>query len=434
MAEMKTLRLTDNSAELIIEKLEQRGRFSIEAVEDEVQKIIDNVRSLGDQAVLGYTKCFDDVDLDVDDLKVQEDEFKEAYGLLREEEVDAIRSAARNIRLHSARQKVELGFRETEKGVKVAQILRPIGRVGIYAPGGKAIYPSSVLMTTIPAKVAEVKGVILCTPPKKDGKIASSMLVAAREAGVDAVFKVGGAQAIAAMAYGTESIPKVAKIVGPGNICVTAAKVLVSLDVAIDNPAGPSEIMILADGAANPRFIAADMIAQCEHGPDALAVLVTTSDALARSVVEQIGQMKAVRRLRVIDKALEGCWIFVADSVEEAVQLVNRLAPEHLEILVKDPSPVLDKVENAGAIFVGEYSPVAAGDYAVGSNHVLPVGGYARTYSGLSVRDFTKAIDVVSCTKDGLRRLEKTIRTLADLEGLEAHWKSVSVRLEDEVR
>ena len=432
---MKTLRLAEDSAELIIEKLEQRGRFSIESVEDEVQKIIDNVRSLGDQAVLGYTKCFDGVDLDVDDLKVQENEFKEAYGSLGEEEVDAIRNAARNIRLHSARQKVELGFRETEKGVKIAQILRPIGRVGVYAPGGKAIYPSSVLMTAVPAKVAGVKEVILCTPSKKDGKIASSMLVAAREAEVDAVFKVGGAQAIAAMAYGTDSIPKVDKIVGPGNIYVTAAKILVSRDVAIDNPAGPSEIMILADEAANPRFIAVDMIAQCEHDPDALAVLVTTSDALARSVVEQIGQMKAVRRLRIVDKALEeGCWIFLASSVQEAVKLVNRLAPEHLEILVKDPSPVLGKVENAGAIFVGEYSPVAAGDYAVGSNHVLPVGGYARTYSGLSVRDFTKTIDVVSCTKDGLRRLEKTIRTLADLEGLEAHWKSVSVRLEDEVR
>jgi len=432
---MKIVRLAEDSAELIIERLEQRGRFSIESVEDEVQKIIDNVRSLGDQAVLGYTKCFDGVDLEVDDLKVQEDEFKKAYASLRKGEIDAIRSAARNIRLHSTRQRVELGFQETEKGVKVAQILRPIGRVGIYAPGGKAIYPSSVLMTAIPAKVAGVRVIILCTPPSKDGKIASSILVAAREAGVDAVFKVGGAQAVAAMAYGTESIPKVDKIVGPGNIYVMAAKILVSRDVAIDNPAGPSEIMILADEAANPRFIAVDMIAQCEHGSDALAVLVTTSDTLARSVVEQMGQMKAVKRRKIVEKALEeGCWIFLASSVQEAVKLVNRLAPEHLEILVKEPTPLLDKVENAGAIFVGEYSPVAAGDYAVGSNHVLPVGGYARTYSGLSIRDFTKTIDVVSCTKDGLHRLEKTIRALADLEGLEMHGKSVSVRLEDEVR
>lgn len=429
---MKIIKLKDGSAKIALEKLEKRRKVYREAVEPVVREIVDNVKTSGDKALLEYTKRFDKVDLNRDELKVSPDELKEAYKSLKEEEVEALKSVARNIRIHHSRQMRELDFKETVEGVKVAQVLRPIQRVGIYVPGGKAVYPSSVLMTVIPAKVAGVKETVLCTPPDKNGKVNSAVLVAAQEAGADVVYKVGGAQAIATFAYGTKTVPKVDKIVGPGNIYVTVAKVMVSREVAIDNPAGPTEIMVLADEDANPKFIAADLIAQCEHGSDSIALVITTSEDLAKKVAERIDQMKkSVKRARLVQEALENnCWIFVVDSIEVAVQVVNRLAPEHLEILVKDPYSVLKKVENAGAVFLGNYSPVAAGDYAAGSNHVLPVGGYARTYSGLSIRDFTKTIDVVSCNKEGLRNLEKTISVLALLEGLEEHWKSVSVRLE----
>ena len=431
---MKIIKLKDGSAKLVLEKLEKRGKVHIEAIEPVVREIVDNVKTSGDVALLEYTKRFDKVDLNRDELKVSPDELKEAYKSLKEEEVEALKSAARNIRIHHSRQMRELDFKETVEGVRVAQVLRPIRRVGIYVPGGKAVYPSSVLMTVIPAKVAGVKEIVLCTPPDKNGKVNSAVLVAAQEAGADTIFKVGGAQAISAMAYGTESIPIVDKIVGPGNIYVTAAKIMVSHDVAIDNPAGPSEIMVLADESADPQFIAIDLIAQCEHGSDAIALLVTVSDELANKVSEQVYRMlKSVKRVEFVNEALEkNCWIFVSGSIEEALQLVNRLAPEHLEVMVKDPFTVLEKVENAGAVFLGQYTPVAVGDYAAGSNHVLPVGGYARVFSGLSIRDFTKTMDVVSCSRDGLRNLEKTVSVLAFLEGLEEHSKSVSVRLKDE--
>jgi histidinol dehydrogenase len=379
---------------------------------------------------------FDHVQLDKGSLKVSEAELEEAYRSLRKNEINAIKRAMKNIRLYHLNQKRGLDFTKIEDGIEIAQILRPILKIGIYVPGGMAIYPSSVLMTVIPARIAGAKKVILCTPPRKDGKINPAVLVAAREAGVDAIFKIGGAQAIAAMAYGTETVPKVEKIVGPGNIYVTAAKILVNQEVAIDMPAGPSEILVLADESANPRFVASDLIAQSEHSPDAFAVLVTPSKPLAEEVLKQIELLKKdAKRSDIIEKALDNNgWIFVVKDITQGLSVVNQLAPEHLEIILPNPFEVLDKIENAGAIFLGEYSAVVADDYAAGSNHVLPTGGYAKAYSGLSIRDFTKAIDVVHCTKDGLRRIKDTIFILARMEGFDSHERSVAVRFEKDVR
>jgi len=428
---MKIIKIRDKAAERVVTQLERRGRVNIEAVEDKVKEIVKTVKRTGDKALIKYTKFFDKADFAKIGFKVSKSEFKDAYKKLSKEQIDAIRDASRNIKLFHSRQFQELDFEETVRGVEIATILRPIRRVGVYIPGGKAVYPSSVLMTVIPARVAGVKEIFMCSPPDSEGKVDPAVLVAAEESSATAVFKVGGAQAIAAMAYGTETVPKVDKVVGPGNIYVTAAKILVSRDVDIDNPAGPSEIMILADDYANPEFIAADLIAQCEHGQDSLALVTTTSDSLATRIVQNLKLIKEkAGRKREIDKALKNnCWIFLTENLNEAVELVNRIAPEHLEIMVKHPVNVLKKTENAGAIFLGEYSPVAAGDYAAGLNHVLPVGGYAKTLSGLSIRDFTKTIAVVSCSIEGLANLEKTVNVLASIEGFEEHAKSISVRL-----
>lgn len=419
----------------IVSKLGSRGKLNISHVEQKVRGIVNDVKASGDQAVLKYTRLFDNVQLNRSSLKVSEAEFKEAYRSLSEGEIKAISRAMENIRLYHINQKRELDFIKIKNGIAIAQILRPIPKIGIYVPGGTAVYPSTVLMTAVPAKIAGVKEIILCTPPGRDGKITPSVLVAAREAGVDAIFKIGGAQAIAAMAYGTQTVPKVDKIIGPGNIYVTTAKILVSQEVAIDMPAGPSEILILADESANPKFIASDLIAQCEHDPNSFAALVTTSEILAKEVLRQIGSLERdAKRYGVVKEALdENGWIFVVKNISQGLDVVNRLAPEHLEIFLPNARRVLERVENAGAIFLGEYSPVAAGDYAVGSNHVLPTGGYARAYSGLSIRDFTKVIDVVYCTKDGLSLIKNTIFSLARVEGFDFHKKSISVRFEKDV-
>jgi histidinol dehydrogenase len=305
--------------------------------------------------------------------------------------------------------------------------------VGVYVPGGKAAYPSSVLMCAVPAKVAGVERIVVCSPPGKDGDVNAALLVAADIAGVTAVYRVGGAQAVAAMAYGTSTVPNVDKIVGPGNVFVTAAKLEVSRDVAIDVPAGPSEVLVIADETGNASFIASDLLAQAEHDPQAWAVLLTSSKTLASAVNEEIGkQMKTLSRTEIINSSMQTRGLIVTvNSIEEAIRYSNMIAPEHLQIQTKNPTEVLDKIRNAGAVFLGSYSPVAFGDYSAGLNHVLPTAGYAKIYSGLSSLDFVKTMNFIQCTKDGYRKLKETAVTIAEMEGFDAHAKSVTTREEE---
>jgi histidinol dehydrogenase len=341
-----------------------------------------------------------------------------------------LKKAAVNItRFHETQIKAMWSL-ETAKGVTLGQVTRPLSSVGVYAPGGKAPYPSSVLMCVIPAKAAGVKKIVVCSPPRKNGDVNPALLVAADIAGATEIYRVGGAQAVAAMAYGTETVPKVDKIVGPGNVFVTAAKLEVSKDVAIDVPAGPSEILIIADETAKISFIASDLLAQAEHDPRAWAILLTTSKDLALAVKTEVyQQLKSLSRRETAESSLQtGGLIVVVKNIEEAVDYANMIAPEHLQIQTKTPYEVFDKIQNAGAVFLGEYSPIAFGDYSAGLNHVLPTGGYAKTYSGLSTRDFVKTINFLRCSKQGYSSLEKTAVTLAKLEGFDGHARSVSVR------
>jgi histidinol dehydrogenase len=319
---------------------------------------------------------------------------------------------------------------EIVEGVTAGQVTRPLSSVGVYAPGGRASYPSSVLMCAIPARVAGVEEIIVCSPPGNSGDINPALLVAADIVGVSGVYRVGGAQAIAAMTYGTETVPKVDKIVGPGNVFVTAAKLEVSKDVAIDVPAGPSEVLIIADETGNASFIASDLLAQAEHDPQAWAILLTTSEAIASALNEEFyRQMESLSRTEVIRSSLQkGGLIVIVRDIEEAVEYTNLIAPEHLQIQTKNPAEVLSKIRNAGAIFLGGYSPVALGDYSSGLNHVLPTGGYARFYSGLSTLDFVKTMNFLQCNREGYRSLKETAVTLAEMEGFDGHAKSVSIR------
>jgi histidinol dehydrogenase len=410
-----------------------RGKSDISTIFPSVKKIIDDVREKGDKALLQYTEKFDKIRLPPSKLKVDKKEIKEAYKKLEKNQLNALKKAAANITNFHKEQLRDKWTMEIAEGVTAGQVIRPLSSVGIYVPGGKASYPSSVLMCAIPARVAGVETVIMCSPPKKSGDTDPALLVAADIAGVEEIYRVGGAQAIAAMAYGTETIPKVDKIVGPGNIFVTAAKLEVSMDVAIDVPAGPSEVLVIADKTANASFIASDLLAQAEHDPRAYAILLTTSADLASAVKEELYiQMKVLSRTEVIQSSLEnGGLIVVVSSLEEAVEFANLIAPEHMQIQTENPSEVLGKVRNAGAIFLGKYSPVAFGDYSSGLNHVLPTGGYARIYSGLSTSDFVKTMNFLQCSKEGYQNLKETAVTLAEMEGFDGHAKSVSIR-EDE--
>jgi len=422
---IKQLYGVDDSA---LEEIFKR-RKSITSAMDTVKKVADDVRSGGDAAVKKYTKQFDGVDLR--DLEVTEDEMYNAVELIDIETIGHLEKAIENIESFHALQRPagDMWLTEVSPGIRLGQKFTPLERVGAYVPGGMGSYPSTALMLAVPAKVAGVSEIIACTPPRKDGTIHPLTLTALDMAGADRIFKVGGVQAIAAMAYGTQSIPKVEKIVGPGNIYVTAAKMYVRDSVEIDMPAGPSEIVVIADDTASPSFIAADMIAQAEHDVDAMSILLTPSELLAEAVeIELEKQKEGVARKQIVEKA--GMGIYVLDDLEAAVQACNRIAPEHVEVMVRDPLPVLNKILNAGTVYVGDYAPVAAGDYASGANHVLPTGGYAKVFSGMNTMQFIKVTSIQAIEKEGLASIKDTITALANIEGFDAHARSVAKRFE----
>ena len=430
---MRILKLTKETQNNILENLLKRSPNSYGEFESRVNDIIQNVREKRDEAIFEYTLKFDGATIDQDNIRVTEEEIKEAYEQVDPKLLDVIRKALVNIRDYHAKQKQYSWFDSDESGIILGQKVTPLKTVGVYVPGGKAVYPSSVLMNVIPAKVAGVSNIIMTTPCGKDGKVYPSTLVAAKEAGVDAIYKVGGAQAIAALAFGTESIPKVDKIVGPGNIYVALAKKAVFGYVSIDSIAGPSEIMVLADETANPRFVAADLLSQAEHDEMASAILVTTSETLAEQVsVEGDKFVTTLSRKEIIQKSLDNYgYILVADTMQDAIDTVNEIASEHLELVTKNPFETMTKIRNAGAIFIGEYSSEPLGDYFAGPNHVLPTNGTAKFFSPLSVDDFIKKSSIISYSREALEPVYKDIVQFAECEKLTAHANSIRVRFED---
>lgn len=430
---MRILKLTKETQNNILENLLKRSPNSYGEFESRVNDIIQNVREKRDEAIFEYTLKFDGATIDQDNICVTEEEIKEAYEQVDPKLLDVIRKALVNIRDYHAKQKQYSWFDSDESGIILGQKVTPLKTVGVYVPGGKAVYPSSVLMNVIPAKVAGVSNIIMTTPCGKDGKVYPSTLVAAKEAGVDAIYKVGGAQAIAALAFGTESIPKVDKIVGPGNIYVALAKKAVFGYVSIDSIAGPSEIMVLADETANPRFVAADLLSQAEHDEMASAILVTTSETLAEQVSMEVDKFVAtLSRKEIIQKSLDNYgYILVADTMQDAIDTVNEIASEHLELVTKNPFETMTKIRNAGAIFIGEYSSEPLGDYFAGPNHVLPTNGTAKFFSPLSVDDFIKKSSIISYSREALEPVYKDIVQFAECEKLTAHANSIRVRFED---
>lgn len=429
---MRILKLTDESKCNILENLLKRSPNSYGKFESAVADILANVKNRGDEALFEYTKNFDKADINADNIVVTQEEIDEAYSLVDKELLDVIRKALVNIRDYHMKQKQYSWFDSKPDGTILGQKVTALARVGVYVPGGKAAYPSSVLMNVMPAKVAGVEEIIMCTPPGKDGKVYPTTLVAAKEAGVDIIYKVGGAQAIAAMAYGTKSVPKVDKIVGPGNIYVALAKKAVFGYVSIDSVAGPSEIMVIADETANPRYVAADLLSQAEHDEMASAILVTTSQELAEKVSKEVdGFVAVLSRKEIIQKSLDNYgYILVADSMDEVIEVANEIASEHLEIVTKDPFNVMTKIKNAGAIFLGEYSSEPLGDYFAGPNHVLPTNGTAKFFSPLSVDDFIKKSSIISYSREALEPLHTDIEKFATAEQLTAHANSIKVRFE----
>ena len=430
---MRILKLTKETQNNILENLLKRSPNSYGEFESRVNDIIQNVREKRDEAIFEYTLKFDGATIDQDNICVTEEEIKEAYEQVDPKLLDVIRKALVNIRDYHAKQKQYSWFDSDESGIILGQKVTPLKTVGVYVPGGKAVYPSSVLMNVIPAKVAGVSNIIMTTPCGKEGKVYPSTLVAAKEAGVDAIYKVGGAQAIAALAFGTESIPKVDKIVGPGNIYVALAKKAVFGYVSIDSIAGPSEIMVLADETANPRFVAADLLSQAEHDEMASAILVTTSETLAEQVSVEVDKFVAtLSRKEIIRKSLDNYgYILVADTMQDAIDTVNEIASEHLELVTKNPFETMTKIRNAGAIFIGEYSSEPLGDYFAGPNHVLPTNGTAKFFSPLSVDDFIKKSSIISYSREALEPVYKDIVQFAECEKLTAHANSIRVRFED---
>ena len=430
---MRILKLTKETQNNILENLLKRSPNSYGEFESRVNDIIQNVREKRDEAIFEYTLKFDGATIDQDNIRVTEEEIKEAYEQVDPKLLDVIRKALVNIRDYHAKQKQYSWFDSDESGIILGQKVTPLKTVGVYVPGGKAVYPSSVLMNVIPAKVAGVSNIIMTTPCGKDGKVYPSTLVAAKEAGVDAIYKVGGAQAIAALAFGTESIPKVDKIVGPGNIYVALAKKAVFGYVNIDSIAGPSEIMVLADETANPRFVAADLLSQAEHDEMASAILVTTSETLAEQVSVEVDKfVEVLSRKEIIRKSLDNYgYILVADTMQDAIDTVNEIASEHLELVTKNPFETMTKIRNAGAIFIGEYSSEPLGDYFAGPNHVLPTNGTAKFFSPLSVDDFIKKSSIISYSREALEPVYKDIVQFAECEKLTAHANSIRVRFED---
>lgn len=430
---MRIIELTEEARTNILENLLKRSPNSYGEFEGRVNEIIENVRANRDAAIFDYTKRFDGADINAENILVTEDEIKEAYEKVDEKLLTVIRKALVNIRKYHKKQRQYSWFDSEESGIILGQKVTALEKVGVYVPGGKAVYPSSVLMNIVPAKVAGVKTIVMTTPPGKDGKVNPATLVAAKEAGVDAIYKVGGAQAIAALAFGTESVPKVDKIVGPGNIYVALAKKAVFGFVSIDSIAGPSEIMVLADETANPRFVAADLLSQAEHDEMASAILVTTSRDLAEQVSKEVeGFVAQLSRKEIIQKSLDNYgYILVAESMDEAIATVNEIASEHLELVTKNPFETMTKIRNAGAIFVGEYSSEPLGDYFAGPNHVLPTNGTAKFFSPLSVDDFIKKSSIISYSREALEPIYKDIVQFAECEQLTAHANSIRVRFED---
>ena len=430
--DMRIVKLTKESKSNILENLLKRSPNSYGKFESAVADILANVKSRGDDALFEYTRNFDKADINPSNIVVTQEEIDEAYSLVDDKLLDVIRKALVNIRDYHEKQKQYSWFDSKPDGTILGQKVTALSRVGVYVPGGKAAYPSSVLMNVMPAKVAGVEQIVMCTPPDKEGKVYPTTLVAAKEAGVDVIYKVGGAQAIAAMAYGTASVPKVDKIVGPGNIYVALAKKAVFGYVSIDSVAGPSEIMVIADETANPRFVAADLLSQAEHDEMASAILVTTSEELAKKVSAQIDEfLKELSRSEIISKSLENYgYILVADSIDEAIEVANDIASEHLEIVTKDPFNVMTKIKNAGAIFLGEYSSEPLGDYFAGPNNVLPTNGTAKFFSPLSVDDFIKKSSIISYSREALELIHNDIETFAKAEHLTAHANSIHVRFE----
>lgn len=430
---MRILKLTKETQNNILENLLKRSPNSYGEFESRVNDIIQNVREKRDEAIFEYTLKFDGATINQDNIRVTEEEIKEAYEQVDPKLLDVIRKALVNIRDYHTKQKQYSWFDSDESGIILGQKVTPLKTVGVYVPGGKAVYPSSVLMNVIPAKVAGVSNIIMTTPCGKDGKVYPSTLVAAKEAGVDAIYKVGGAQAIAALAFGTESIPKVDKIVGPGNIYVALAKKAVFGYVSIDSIAGPSEIMVLADETANPRFVAADLLSQAEHDEMASAILVTTSETLAEQVSVEVDEfVEVLSRKEIIQKSLDNYgYILVADTMQDAIDTVNEIASEHLELVTKNPFETMTKIRNAGAIFIGEYSSEPLGDYFAGPNHVLPTNGTAKFFSPLGVDAFVKKSSIISYSREALQPIYRDIVQFAECEQLTAHANSIRVRFED---
>ena len=428
---MRILKLTEDTRKDILQNLLKRSPNNYGEFEGRVNAIIEEVRNNRDQAVFNYTKQFDGADINAGNILVTEEEIAEAYEQVDTTLLAVIRKSLVNIKKYHEKQ-VQNSWFTTEDGIILGQKVTALATVGVYVPGGKAVYPSSVLMNVLPAKVAGVDRIVMCTPPGKDGKVYPSTLVAAKEAGVDEIYKVGGAQAIAAMAFGTESVPKVDKIVGPGNIYVALAKKAVFGYVSIDSIAGPSEILVLADETANPRYVAADLLSQAEHDEMASAILITTSQKLAEEVSAEIDQFVAeLSRKEIIQKSLDNYgYILVADKMEEAIDTVNAIASEHMEIVTADPFHVMTKIRNAGAIFIGEYSSEPLGDYFAGPNHVLPTNGTAKFFSALSVDDFIKKSSIISYSREALEKVHKDIEQFAECEKLTAHANSIRVRFE----
>ena len=429
---MRIVKLTDETKNNILEDLLKRSPNSYGKFEAAVNDILLNVRTNKDEALFKYTKDFDKADINASNIVVTKEEIEEAYTKVDPALVDVIRKSLRNIKEYHEKQKQYSWFDSKPDGTILGQKVTPLARAGVYVPGGKAAYPSSVLMNVVPAKVAGVEQIIMCTPPDHEGKVYPTTLVAANEAGVDVVYKAGGAQAIAAMAYGTESIPKVDKICGPGNIYVALAKKAVFGYVSIDSVAGPSEILVIADETANPRYVAADLLSQAEHDDMASAILITTSSELANKVSAEIdGFLKELSRSEIISKSLDNYgYILLVDDINEAVSVANDIASEHLEIVTKDPFNVMTKIKNAGAIFLGEYSSEPLGDYFAGPNHVLPTNGTAKFFSALSVDDFIKKSSIISYSREALEAIHNDIENFASAEHLTAHANSIKVRFE----
>ena len=426
--------LNSDTKKNVLENLLKRSPSQYREYEDRVSAILSDVRERGDAALFEYTERFDGCSLNKDSVRVTESELEEAYSLVSPRLLEVIRASAEKIRRFHEKQKRNSWFTSEEKGVLLGQKITPLYRAGVYVPGGKAAYPSSVLMNVVPARVAGVEEIVMVTPPGKDGKINPNTLVAAHEAGVDVIYKVGGAQAVAALAYGTESIPKVDKIVGPGNIYVALAKKAVYGNVSIDSIAGPSEILVLADHTANPRYVAADLLSQAEHDELASAILVTTSMELAREVSEEVNKfLPQLSRRAIIEKSLDNYgYILVADTMEDAIDIVNDIASEHLEIITEDPNAAMLRIRNAGAIFLGHFSSEPLGDYFAGPNHILPTNGTAKFFSALSVDDFIKKSSIISYDREALLKEKDFIMDFAKAEGLTAHANSIAVRFEDQ--